>query len=82
MVKLGFQKSESHGLLPNPEPLEVPDTFISVDDHLVEPRHMFEGRLERKLQPYGGFPAEEIRMLTHLNAAALYRHPLPDVCLP
>ena len=33
-------------------------------------------------QFYGDFPVEEIRMLTHLNAAALYRHPLPDVCLP
>jgi predicted TIM-barrel fold metal-dependent hydrolase len=27
-------------------------------------------------------PAEEIRMMTHENAAKLYRHPLPEVCVP
>ena len=31
--------------LPEPEPRQVAYTVISVDDHLVEPRHMFEGRL-------------------------------------
>ena len=36
--------------LPEPEPREVKFTVISVDDHLVEPRHMFEGRLPRHLQ--------------------------------
>ena len=30
----------------------------------------------------GDLPLEEIRMLTHENAAKLYRHPLPDVCTP
>ncbi len=50
MVKLGFEKSEAHGLLPDPEPREVKYTFISVDDHLVEPADMFEGRLEQKYQ--------------------------------
>jgi hypothetical protein len=30
----------------------------------------------------GHLPAEEIRMIAHENAARLYRHPLPDVCLP
>ena len=30
----------------------------------------------------GDLPVEEIRMITHGNAAELYRHPLPDVCLP
>ncbi len=45
MVKLGFEKSEAHGLLPDPEPREVKYTFISVDDHLDEPADMFEGRL-------------------------------------
>jgi predicted TIM-barrel fold metal-dependent hydrolase len=30
----------------------------------------------------GGLPVETIRKLTHLNAAKLYRHPLPSVCLP
>ena len=32
--------------LPDPEPREVKYTVISVDDHLVEPPDMFEGRLE------------------------------------
>jgi len=32
-------------LLPDPEPAEVAFTVISVDDHLVEPPHLFEGRL-------------------------------------
>jgi predicted TIM-barrel fold metal-dependent hydrolase len=50
MVEIGIQRSEHHGLLPDPEPREVKYTFISVDDHLVEPAHMFEGRLERKFQ--------------------------------
>ena len=31
--------------LPEPEPRDVRYTVISVDDHLVEPPHMFEGRL-------------------------------------
>ncbi len=30
----------------------------------------------------GHLPVEEIRMITHENAAALYGHPLPEVCLP
>lgn len=30
----------------------------------------------------GELPVEEIRMMTHQNAAALYRHPLPSVCVP
>ena len=32
-------------LLPDPEPRPVRYTVISVDDHLVEPPDMFEGRL-------------------------------------
>ena len=31
---------------------------------------------------WGHVPADELRLLTHLNAARLYRHPLPPVCLP
>jgi hypothetical protein len=27
-------------------------------------------------------PAAEARMISHENAAALYRHPLPEVCVP
>ena len=30
----------------------------------------------------GDLPVEEIRMMTHENAAKLYRHSLPEVCLP
>jgi len=33
-------------------------------------------------QYWGHLPVEELRLLTHRNAAALYRHPLPEVCLP
>jgi predicted TIM-barrel fold metal-dependent hydrolase len=36
--------------LPEPEPREVRYTIISVDDHLSEPAHMFEGRLPKHLQ--------------------------------
>jgi predicted TIM-barrel fold metal-dependent hydrolase len=31
---------------------------------------------------WGHVPDEELRMMTHRNAAALYRHPLPEVCRP
>jgi len=31
---------------------------------------------------WGHLPVEELRLLTHRNASALYRHPLPEVCLP
>ncbi len=37
-------------LLPDPAPREVKYTVISVDDHLVEPPDMFEGRLPAKYQ--------------------------------
>ena len=36
--------------LPEPEPRPVRYTVISVDDHVVEPAHTFEGRLPAKLQ--------------------------------
>jgi predicted TIM-barrel fold metal-dependent hydrolase len=36
--------------LPEPEPRAVLATIISVDDHLVEPPDLFEGRLPRRLQ--------------------------------
>jgi len=42
--------SSSAMLLPDPEPREVRFTVISVDDHLVEPPDMFEGRLPRRYQ--------------------------------
>lgn len=31
---------------------------------------------------WGHLPVEDLRLLTHANAACLYRHPLPPVCLP
>ncbi|GAC1314099.1 MAG: amidohydrolase family protein [Acidimicrobiales bacterium] len=31
---------------------------------------------------WGHLPVEELRLMTHRNAAALYRHPLPKPCLP
>jgi len=37
-------------LLPDPDPAEVRFTIISVDDHLVEPPDMFEGRLPAAFQ--------------------------------
>ncbi len=37
--------TRSDTLLPDPEPRSVRYTVISVDDHLVEPPNMFEGRL-------------------------------------
>ena len=50
VVKLGIKRPAYGELLPDPEPREVKYTFISVDDHLVEPPHTFEGRLPRALQ--------------------------------
>ncbi|MGZ8751501.1 MAG: amidohydrolase family protein [Acidimicrobiia bacterium] len=47
---LAWRKSELHGLLPDPEPRPVLHTLISVDDHLVEPPGMFDGRLPARLQ--------------------------------
>ena len=49
--KLHWRKSETHGLLADPEPRRIEHTLISVDDHLVEPPAMFEGRLPARLQP-------------------------------
>ncbi len=40
--------TRSDTLLPDPEPRPVRYTVISVDDHLVEPPDMFEGRLESR----------------------------------
>jgi predicted TIM-barrel fold metal-dependent hydrolase len=49
-VRLRWRKSETHGLLPDPEPRAIRHTLFSTDDHLVEPPHMFEGRLPARLQ--------------------------------
>ena len=48
--ELHWRKSETHGLLPDPEPRPIRHTLISVDDHLVEPPGMFDGRLPARLQ--------------------------------
>jgi hypothetical protein len=48
-VRLHWRKSETHGLLPDPEPRAIRHTIISVDDHLVEPPGMFDGRLPAAL---------------------------------
>lgn len=48
--KLNWRKSETHGLLADPEPRAIRHTIISVDDHLVEPPDMFRGRLPARLQ--------------------------------
>jgi predicted TIM-barrel fold metal-dependent hydrolase len=50
VIKLGVKRPATHDLLPDPEPREVSYTLISVDDHLMEPPHTFEGRLPRRLQ--------------------------------
>ena len=47
--KLNWRKSETHGLAPDPEPRPIRYTLISVDDHLVEPPDMFDGRLPARL---------------------------------
>lgn len=49
-MKLNWKKSQTHGLLPDPEPRPILHTLISVDDHLVEPPGMFDGRLPGHLQ--------------------------------
>ena len=49
-VRLRWRKSETHGLLPDPEPRAIRHTLFSTDDHLVEPPRMFEGRLPARLQ--------------------------------
>src|SRR5436190_15490598 len=50
-ISKGALRSQTAVLLPDPAPREVHITVISVDDHVVEPPHMFEGRLPDALQP-------------------------------
>ena len=50
VIKLGIRRPVTRGLLPDPEPREALYTLISVDDHLMEPPHTFEGRLPQNLQ--------------------------------
>jgi len=50
IVKLGIKRPVTRPLLRDPEPREVKYTFISVDDHLMEPPDTFEGRMPRKFE--------------------------------
>ena len=50
VVKIGIKRPATKPLLPDPEPRKVDYTLISVDDHLMEPPHTFEGRLPQRLQ--------------------------------
>lgn len=60
-------------LLPDPEPREVHNLLISVDDHLVEPPDIFEGRIPAKL-------ADRAPMLIDHNGAPAWQ--LEDKILP
>src|SRR3954466_1056666 len=46
----GGEQQHEATLLPDPEPRERNYTIISVDDHLIEPAHVFEGRMPAHLQ--------------------------------
>ena len=37
---------------------------------------------DSQTRPQPALPVEELRLLTHVNASKLYRHPLPEVTLP
>jgi len=50
VIKLGVKRPANKPLLPDPEPREVRYTLFSVDDHLMEPPHAFEGRVPAKFQ--------------------------------
>jgi AcrR family transcriptional regulator/predicted TIM-barrel fold metal-dependent hydrolase len=49
----------SGGLLPDPEPRPIVQPIVSVDDHLIEPPDLFEGRLPRRLQARAPRVAED-----------------------
>ena len=46
-MAVGEAAQQRTTLLPDPEPRERTFTIISVDDHLIEPAHLFEGRVPR-----------------------------------
>jgi predicted TIM-barrel fold metal-dependent hydrolase len=60
-------------LLPDPEPREVHNLLISVDDHLIEPPDIFEGRIPSKL-------ADRAPKLVEHDGAPAWR--LEDKVLP
>src|SRR6478672_3157709 len=45
----GGEEHKSATFLPEPEPRPRHYTIISVDDHLIEPAHLFEGRMPAAL---------------------------------
>ncbi len=45
----GGETQQTVTLLPDPEPRRRSYTIISVDDHLIEPAHLFEGRMPSHL---------------------------------
>ena len=45
MTIVDIHEKPSDLLLPDPEPQRIRYTLISVDDHLVEPPWLFEGRV-------------------------------------
>ena len=49
-MKLGIKRPVTRPLLPDPEPRKVDYTLISVDDHLMELPHTFEGRMPREYE--------------------------------
>ena len=53
VVKLGVKRPATKPLLPDPEPRDVKYTFISVDDHLMEPPDTFTGRIPSKFGDRG-----------------------------
>ncbi len=48
VIKLGIKRPVTKPLLPDPDPRQVHYTLISVDDHLMEPPDVFEGRMPAK----------------------------------
>ena len=62
--------------------------MISVDDHVVEPVDYPHGDStwpDTQLvieKAWGHIPNDELRAMCCENAAAVYRHPLPEVVLP
>ena len=50
MALVDYSYTPSKHLLPDPRPTEQHYTVISVDDHLVEPPWLFEGRLPKKFE--------------------------------
>ncbi len=60
---------------------------IGVDHIMIESDYPHADSTWPDTQTYvqrrlGGLPVAELRKVTHENAAALFRHPLPAVCLP